>query len=79
MDVDNNLYRLDHRDLVNLVCGMDPFYAKDYLWKVEMGDLLSYHGGFQDTYEWNRNLVAEMNEMELYSLYLSLKDSVTLS
>lgn len=79
MDAENNLYRLNHGDLVNLICGLNPSRARDYLLEAGMVDLLSYHGGFQDYYEWNRSSIAELNEMEIYSLYLSIREAVMLS
>lgn len=67
------LYKLDHDDLVNLLCGSSAYRASTFLYKMDMCDLISYHGGFNDYYEWNREAVRRLNEMEIYSLYLSLK------
>lgn len=70
---EGELYKLDHDDLVNLLCGTDPYCASTFLYKMDMGDLLTYNGGLNDYYKWNREAIKRLNEMEIYSLYLSLK------
>ena len=67
------LYRLDHEDLINLICGIDAGYASSFLYRMNMGELITHFGGFREYYKWNREAVGKLSEMEIYSLYLSLK------
>jgi len=68
------MYELDHSDLVNLICGLQWNYdVMSFLCKNDLSGLYTYCGGFNDDFNWNRSEVCNLNNMELYSLYLSLK------
>lgn len=73
-DKHGELYRLEHEDLVNLLCGTNPYQASTFLNKTGMSDLITISGGPGERYEWNRKSVRKLSEMEIYSLYLSLRE-----
>lgn len=70
----NAIYDLNHSDFVNLVCGLDLNHnVISFLENNGFNDILIFHGGFNDCYEWNRHNIVSMNDNEIYCLYLSLK------
>lgn len=64
---------LEKEDLVNLVMGITPFYNEfEHPLVKENG---SYVGGFVDEWRWAKYKLIELNEDELYELYLICKNS----
>lgn len=73
-ECDNAIYDLEHSDFVNLICGLKLTHnVISFLENNGFNDILIFHGGFDEYYEWSRSGISAMNDNELYYLYLSLK------
>lgn len=69
------IYNLSQSDLVNLVCGVPGNYEiMSALEKMGMKNLFTYHGGFQDHFEWNRRVLSGMKDEALMRLYMKIKN-----
>lgn len=65
---------LEHEDIVNMVCGLPCDYSDMSIIDECTGKrLYSYHGGFSDSFEWNRAEVERTKTGKLIELYTKIK------
>lgn len=65
------LVELNKQDLINLVRGIEPTHKQMNDPRIAKNG--SYFGGFNDRWEWHSYPFSDLNEEQIFDIYLYLK------